>query len=215
MTINPTNKRNSRFFFSTLLLAFVAGLDAINVNCEYKVTTIETFGPLNKPYQCAAKDLDVEGHATVDKVAGTHVAAKTDDDVKLISMKKIKCERIPKDFNKHFKNLEGIFAFSMGLKTVVKDDLVGYNKLKYLDMSHNHIQTLPSNLFEGNPDLEWIDFADNKLYQVGKNLLTPLTKLNYADFQSNRCVDFRAWDKGNLRELSLALRNVKCKLNDV
>lgn len=65
-------------------------------------------------------------------------------------------------------------------------------------------------------ELEWIDFSDNKLQQIGVNLFAPITKLRYADFQNNYCVDKRAFDKGSaqLRELQLALRNVRCKLND-
>lgn len=133
----------------------------------------------------------------------------------MISIKQIKCDRIPKNFQKYFKNLEGIFAFSTGIKTLVKADLDAFPKLKYLDVGFNNLATLPSNLFENNPNLEWIDFSDNKLRNIGVNLLNPLTKLNYADFQSNRCVDKKAQDKTNVRELQLALRNVQCKLNDV
>lgn len=197
-----------------LFLTFVGGLNAVTVTCEFYVTGRETFGPLNKPYQCAAKDLNVVGHATVDKIAGNHLTGKTHDDTKLLSMKKIKCERLPKNFDKFFPNLEGIFAFSTGMKTVTKDDMEVFPKLKYLDMSNNKIDTLPSNTFENNPDLEWIDFSDNWLRHIGVNLLNPLTKLNYADFQSNRCVDKRAWDKNNLHELELELKKVSCKLND-
>lgn len=178
------------------------------------MTGKETFGPLKSPYQCAAKDQNVQGFGTVDNVIGTHQPGKTNDDTKLISIKKIKCDRMPKHLNKYFANLEGIFAFSTGIKTVVKEDLDVFTKLRYLDMGFNNLDTLPSNLFEGNPDLEWIDFADNKLRNIGVNLLNPLTKLNYADFQSNRCVDKRAMDKTNLHELQLALRSFQCKLND-
>lgn len=134
-----------------LLLAFTSGFEAVNINCDFYVTGREIFGPLDKPYQCKANDLEVSGHGKVDKVAGTHVASKTDDDVKLISLKQVKCERLPQDFHKFFKNLEGVFAFSMGLKTVIKEDLQGFSKLKYLDMGFNQLKTLPSNLFEGNP----------------------------------------------------------------
>lgn len=198
-----------------VLLTIASSLDAVTVNCEFYLTKLETFGPLSKPYQCAAKDLNLVGHATVDKVTGSHITSKSGDDTKLLSMKKIKCERLPKNFNKFFPNLEGIFAFSTGMKTVKKEDLDVFPKLRYLDMAFNKIDTLPSNLFEGNPDLEWIDFSDNWLRNIGVNLLNPVTKLNYADFQSNRCIDMKAQDRTNLRELLPALRSLQCKLNDV
>lgn len=139
---------------------------------------------------------------------------KTDNDTKLINIKQIKCDRVPKNFHKYFANLEGIFAHSTGMKTVEKDDLSVFPKLKFLDMSFNKINTLPSNLFEGNPDLEWIDFADNLLRNIGVRLLDSIPKLNYADFQSSRCVDFRAWDKSNLPELQRSLKNIQCALYD-
>lgn len=199
------------------LLSFVCSLDAVTVDCEYKTQGFfETYGPLKKVYHCAAKDLRIEGsQATVDKVSGTHLTGKTSPDTKLINIKKIKFERMPKDFNKFFPNLEGIFAHSTGMSIVLKEDLVGFPKLRYLDMSFNKIKTLPSNLFEGNPEVEWIDFSDNLLRHIGVNLLNPLTKLDFANFESNTCVDRRAQDRQNLRELSLELRKVSCKLNDV
>lgn len=196
-------------------MAFATGLDAIVVNCEFYVTSKETFGPLQHPYQCKAKDLNVVGYATVDKINGNHLTGKTHSDTTLINVRKLKFDRLPKGFDTFFKNLEGIFAFSTGMKTVVKDDMVVFPKLRYLDMGFNHITTLPSDTFEGNPELEWIDFSDNKLQNVGVNFLVPMTKLNYADFQSNRCVDKRAWDKTNLHELELVLKGIKCALNDV
>lgn len=196
------------------MLTFVLASDAINVNCDFYVTGRETFGPLKNPYQCAAKDQKVSGHGSVDKVLGTHVASKNDTDTKLISLKKIKTERLPKNFHKFFPNLEGIFAFSMGLKTVVKDDLKDFPKLRYLDMGFNRLDTLPSNLFDNNLELEWIDFSDNLLRNIGVKLLDTLPKLDFANFEGNRCVDRRAQNKNNLHELELVLKSIECRLDD-
>lgn len=188
---------------------------AINVSCDFSEARGTTHGPLKKPYQCKAKSLTISGHEKVEKVSGGHQAGKTNDDVKLINIKEISSEQMPVNFQQHFKNLEGIFAFSMGLKKLVKDDLSAYSKLKYVDFSSNKIVMLPSNLFQGNLELEWIDFSSNYLQQIGVKLLDPLTKLNYADFESNRCIDFRAWDKINIeRELKKELKAIKCALHD-
>lgn len=188
---------------------------AINVNCDFSEAKGTTHGPLKKPYQCKAKSLTLSSQEKVDKVNGGHQRGKTNDDVKMINIKEISSDRMPLDFQKHFKNLEGIFAFSMGLTKLMKEDLNAYSKLKYVDFSSNKIVTLPSNLFDGNHDLEWIDFSSNYLQQIGVKLLDPLTKLNYADFESNRCIDFRAWDKTNIeRELKKELKAIKCALHD-
>lgn len=206
-------------FFSVFLTGFASLIFsqslAINVSCDFSEARGTTHGPLKKPYQCKAKSLSVSGHQKVEKVSGGHERGKTNDDVKLINLKEISTERLPGDFQKHFKNLEGIFAFSMGLTKLVKEDLSSYPKLTYVDFSSNKIVTLPSNLFEGNLKLEWIDFSSNYLQQIGVKLLDPLTKLNYADFESNRCIDYRAWDKTNIeRELKKELKAIKCALHD-
>lgn len=202
--------------FVALLLSIACGLDAVTVNCEYKNKGFfETFGPLKTVYQCVAKDLKVEGsQVTVDKIAGSHLTSKSDTNVNMINIKKIKFEQMPKGFSKFFPNLQGLFAHSTGMSIVVKEDLVGFPKLRYLDMSFNRIKTLPSNLFEGNPELEWIDFSDNLLRHIGINLLNPLTKLDHANFESNTCINMRAQDKENLKELKPQLKKIECQLND-
>lgn len=212
--INNLKQKYFSLVFAAIISIISTQTFAINVNCDFSDSKLETYGPLKNVYQCKSKSLSVSGHQKVEKVNGVHQGIKKNDDVKLINIKQIKSERMPSEFDKHFKNLEGIFASSMGLKTLVKDDLSSYPKLRYVDFGFNKIVTLPSNLFENNPDIEWIDFSDNYLQNIGVNLLNPLTKLNYADFQSNRCVDFRAWDKTNLKELQFALKAVKCALND-
>jgi Leucine-rich repeat (LRR) protein len=167
------------------------------VTCVYS-THATNLGPLSRPYQCTASEQPVRGLVAVDHVVGGHAAGKTSDDVKVLNVKSIKSDRIPVGFEKHFRNVEGVFAFSSDKTELLKADLAGFPKLRYLDISWNRIVNLPSDVFEDNLQLEWIDLSDNRLKLVGLDLLNYNTKLHYANFGNNRCIDELARDKTDI-----------------
>lgn len=175
----------------------IGSSDAIAVNCQYGVHATN-YGPLTRPYQCKASDQPVTGHVIVESVQGGHQSGKNNDDVRVVNIQSIKCARIPSDFYKHFKNIEGIFAFSSEKTILFGEDLKPFYKLKYLDISFNRITHLPSDAFEGNPLMEWIDFSDNKLKLVGLNILDPIPNLHYANFATNICINELGRDKTDI-----------------
>lgn len=156
-----------------------------------------------RPYQCKAVNHPVSGRVNVERVSGSHESNKNNDDVKVLNIQAIKCAQIPSGFENSFKNLEGIFAFSSEKTILLGEDLRPFTKLKYLDISWNRIQNLPSDLFDSNPQLEWIDFSDNKLKLIGLNILNSLPKLHYANFATNICINELGRDKTDIE------RNIK------
>jgi hypothetical protein len=148
---------------------------------------------------------------SVDNVSGTHTASKSNDDVKVVNIQAIKCAQIPSGFEKFFKNLEGIFAFSSEKTILVKNDLKSFQNLKYLDISWNRIENLPSDVFEDNLQMEWIDLSDNRLKLIGLDILNPLKKLHYANFGSNRCIDSLARDKTDIERSLKKLLVLNCQ----
>lgn len=155
-------------------------------------------GPLSRPYLCTVAEQPVRGLVSIDNVIGKHEGSKSNDDVAVVSVKNINCDRLPSGLEKYFRNLQGIFAFSSQKKELLRDDLERFPKLKYLDISMNYIQKLPSDVFEGNPQIEWIDISDNRLKLVGLDVLNGLRKLHYANFQQNLCIDELANDRTDL-----------------
>lgn len=184
--------------------------EAINLNCQYSIHATN-YGPLSRPYQCKASDQPVTGHVNVDSVNGAHQSVKTNDDVKVINVQSIKCARIPSGFENHFKNIEGIFAFSSEKTILLGDDLHLFPKLKYFDISFNRITHLPSDVFQYNPLMEWIDFSDNRIKLVGLNILDPLPNLHYANFATNICINELGRDKTDISRNIKRLLKLNCQ----
>lgn len=131
--------------------------------------------------------------------------------MRVVNIQSIKCARIPSGFEKHYKNIEGIFAFSSEKTVLFVEDLKPFLKLKYLDISFNRITHLPSDVFEGNPLMEWIDFSDNKLKLVGLNILDPLPNLHYANFATNICINELGRDKTDISRNIKRLLRLNCQ----
>lgn len=185
----------------------------ITANCQYSVH-LTNFGPLSRPYLCTVSDQPVRGLVSVENVIGKHESGKTNDDVKVLSVKAIKCSKIPSGFEKYFKNLEGIFAYSSEKTILVNEDLAPFPKLKYLDISLNRITHLPTDVFEDNPLMEWIDISDNRLKLVGLDIFKPLKKLHFANFERNYCIDERARDKSEIERIFIKRLELKCQFGE-
>lgn len=142
---------------------------------------------------------------------GGHQSEKNNDDVTVVNIQSIKCARIPSGFEIHFKNIEGIFAFSSEKTILFGEDLKPFLKLKYLDISFNRITHLPSDTFVGNPLMEWIDFSDNKLKLVGLNILDPIPNLHYANFATNICINELGRDKTDISRNIKRLLRLNCQ----
>ncbi|KAG5668137.1 hypothetical protein PVAND_016089 [Polypedilum vanderplanki] len=185
--------------FTTIFILLIAikFSSSTTVKCDFSIHHTN-LGPLLHPYQCTASVEPSRAAVTVDNVVGGHQERKTDDDVILINIKSIKSSRIPPGFDIYFRNVEGIFAFSSDKTELLKEDLMNFPKLRYLDMSTNRLRNLPSDVFEDNLQMEWIDLSENRIKYVGLDILEPLKKLHYANFGSNICIDELARDKSDI-----------------
>lgn len=153
----------------------------------------------------------MSGRVNVERAIGSHESGRSNDDVKVLNIQAINCAQIPSGFENSFKNLEGIFAFSSEKKILVADDLRPFTKLKYLDISFNRIENLPSDVFASTPQMEWIDFSDNRLKLVGLNILDSLTKLHYANFATNICINELGRDKTDIERNIKRLLRLNCQ----
>jgi hypothetical protein len=116
---------------------------------------------------------------------------------------------MPKGLEKLFPQIEQIYIWSSKLKELTKEDLAPFPILKNLLIHYNDLETLPSNLFEANPELIHVRFESEKLKFVGENILSPLKKLTLADFSDNPCINMKAWTKAEIPALIAELHN-KC-----
>lgn len=181
-------------FIAICYLVFCENIvDAITVECEYIVWRSE--------YTCKLAAQNISGHENVTHVNGNHDPGHTNEDVKRIDFQRMKFDRMPKDFNKFFTNVERIYLSDTGLKKIFKEDLENFSKLLQLYAYDNELESLDSNLFERNPNLEWLDLSKNKLESIGADLLKPLTKLGRAYFEYNPCIVKNAETKSEVEAL--------------
>jgi Leucine-rich repeat (LRR) protein len=107
-----------------------------------------------------------------------------------------------------FPNLEALQISHSKLKKVEKRDFEQFPKLIEFSSNTNDIESVPSDLFEGNLELKSFSFLENKITHVGHNLVTPLKKLEYASFAFNQCIN-DSYEKSQISSLAADLK-AKC-----
>ncbi len=121
---------------------------------------------------------------------------------------------IPREILKEFPNLNGLVFHNCNLPVIKNDlfpkdfkvvELLAFgksqivsieplafqhlNNLKWLRVWNNHIQSLPVNLFQSNPNLIYLGFYFNKINSVNPDFFKNLKQLKFVDFEGNPCVD--------------------------
>lgn len=96
-------------------------------------------------------------------------------------------EYFPRGLHIIFPNLKIVSITSSRLKEISREDLVGLEKIEELQVSHNQLRSLPSNLFEGMKELTTVSFFNNKLMRLSSNILIPIVNNNLkkVDFRLN------------------------------
>lgn len=123
----------------------------------------------------------------------------------------------PRDLAMIFPNIDHI-AINGGLQQISKDDLAGYENLKFLDLQGCEIKTVPNDLFVNTPKLEVVYFSYNRIAIIGQDLLDPLQNLKYIDFRGNVNID-EVYDEDKGTELTLdglkKIINEQCGVSNV
>jgi hypothetical protein len=177
------------YFLLAILLHVENSAQGISVECKFQ--DLNWGDVIGTVYTCWLQPQTISGHQTITEVTGTHLTGRTNNDVKGINSYDgaFKCDRIPKNFNNFFPNIEAIYFVQSGLKMLTKEDLKQFPKLKILYVHYNDLESLDGDLFEFNTELEEIYFSNNKLKSIGSDLLKPLTKLIWAQFSGNPCTN--------------------------
>lgn len=140
-------------------------------------------------------------------ITGQHEEIKSNDDVKQLMIKKQACPYLPLNIGSFFKNLEIFYVMNSNVYHLLKGDLEGLTQLKIFDVSHNPIEQLGRDFFEGHASIEVISFYDCHLKLIDPTALDPLKNLSEAYFNMNSCIDFS--DKFNIDGLKVEIRD-KC-----
>lgn len=182
-----------------LLAAFTS---AVEIQCEYRnlTWTVGTF------YSCWATVVSVANPTIVTDITGTHVAGKTNADVKAFYTSSHKIlTKIPSGIESFFPNLE-VFEWTFGnISTIDSNTFTPWPNLLRIDLGWNKIVSLDGNLFQYTRKLQLIFLNLNSLEHVGHDLLTFLTDLTWVSFSSNPCINMNADTPQKLRELRTQL----------
>ena len=193
-----------------LLLCGVLNVNGIDLQCT-NTTLINSF-EFSTRTGCRVSNVNIQSRGQViTSVNGQDLTSFTGSSsisYKSIEIKHREVHFIPQGLGEFFPDLEGLDISSSQTKEVTKSDFDQFPKLKELYLYFTNIQSLPADLFEGNPELLYIYLGHNKLTHVGKGILTPLKKLHSAYFSSNPCTDIYVFnDRSKIPTLVTALES--------
>lgn len=167
-----------------------------DIACFYNIKHFHERVPV---YTCGLLKRDIICATTF---SGEHFSDRVNADVRGVALAHCTFPSgFPRNLAVIFPNLDHI-AINGGLTAISKDDLSGFENLKFLDLQGCEISSLADDVFENTPNLEVIYFSFNQLSTIGPNLLEPLKKLKYIDLSGNANID-AVYDEDKADILSL------------
>lgn len=164
-------------------------------------------------YRCTAENLTTDAkYIRINKVLGTHVGNKSNDQVTELSFRNSTYKFIPRNIFEMFVNLrtlevcgtvlevieEEMFDGALKLQKLLMDSneiriivtraFRGLSKLKLLSLEQNQINSLPWDIFEDLMSLQILRLSHNHLTKLDANLLRNNSKLLQINFDNNEIV---------------------------
>ena len=135
-------------------------------------------------YRCLITNREIPVNKKL-KLIGQHENNKTNENVTHVEFNNCKVKKIPQDLMKTFSNLKVLNILNSELRTICKEDLIGYENVERLICDFNEIEYLPGNLFEDFQNLELISFRGNELKIIEPNILDSLQNLQHVNIRDN------------------------------
>lgn len=156
-----------------------------------------SYTSLSSVYECDAKVIFNYEQSKVTGVTGNHKQNRTNNDVNFLHIREQNLQSLPKEIEKFFPNLKGIYASNNKIKFIAKDDLKVFPNLQYVNLYANDITSLDDDLFSASSNLQVISFELNKIKQIGINTFKHLTNLQHLWLDGARnCIS----DNANTRD---------------
>lgn len=180
-----------------------------SLSCEYSVFS---------DYSCRLIIFNPNGLDNFDKIEGTHMEDKTDDDVKemdnyfyrnhistnipsiicvqfenleRIELRYLEIQNIDENSFKNCKNLSWLDLEHNAISTIPEDTFSANTELKRLILSFNQLTTLPDNLFKNQQNLEFLNLGVNNLSNRLDNIFNPLINLTYLNLSGNQITSLK------------------------
>lgn len=158
---------------------------SVEITCAYQKTSWVYIGD---HYQCEVIVIRVdEPNEVVQAINGTHMAGMTADDVRSIYITDKILRFFPKGFDTFFKNIESIQIYNSKLRSITKEDLRPFPRLKDIYLQMNRISVLGADLFHFNPELRRMFFDFNRIRVISSDIFDPIDDLDSFHFTGNIC----------------------------
>lgn len=158
--------------------------ESVTIDCKYKMEKNSQINvpeehketlPLN--YSCHAKISEkCDASNVVIGVSNNHTKKKSLSDVRYLDFFNRSVPEIPTSLEKFFPDIQAFSVWYAGLKKVSKK-VLKYPKLILLNLSHNNLESLDSDLFEFVPNIDILFLDHNPMSHVGLNILDSLHHL--------------------------------------
>jgi len=196
----------------------------MSLTAVFKTIESEVFFSAGNEYQCQISNQLIPD--VISEIVGKHESSyspmsyfdsmsdyDSNEDVKEVKFFKCELSRLPQGLTKIFPNMKNLVISDSSLKTVTKDDLAEYSKLKKICFNKTKIEFLPGNLFEDFKHLEEIRFSENPIKIIDPTILEGLKKLQAVDFRNEIYHSYyeRTYNGTGLRNVKEELRQVFCK----
>jgi Leucine rich repeat len=155
------------------------------------------FGQWQTFYVCNATLSNVHQSRTLTSVSGTHGVGQTNDDVNMVLIDGARncanLDFVPQGMTAFYKNLISILILSCAdIRVINSDDLTGYPRLQYFELTNSRLERIPGDYFRSNPGMRVINFNSNMITRVGYSLLDHLSNLERVSFNQNVCINASA-----------------------
>jgi hypothetical protein len=181
--------------FLSLILAINCTY-AVNIDCNHQQNVWVPFGILS---ECLAYNvISKEPGQVLDSVQTYNSLS---DFKSFYIYKSPLCYFLPSGITEKFENLEVLVLAHTGLRSITKDDLKPFSKLRGLYIDYSKITSIHGDLFINNKNLEELSLQQNGIKYVESDSFKSLRKLTSFSFERNDCYDGKANGRDNVNDL--------------
>lgn len=183
----------------------------VSRKCPPSIEVYCTFGDYEfadgSYYTCSVRFwIVVIDYMTVSNFEGRHDGRKNCH-VQGLVVDEMTTKFFPTNLAYHFPKLTAIEVIGGKMSRLERRDLKPFPHLKVLWLPRNNIETLSSDVFEGNLKLEKISFYENKLKFIGSGILQPLQHLKYINLELNECI-------GSFSSAQNCIKNIEREIHE-
>lgn len=193
---------------------FLNSSSAIVIDCKFNSDT--SYAIIGNAYQCVVQDnlsTIPREDLVIESAKGTHVASKTNDDVKSLQVYDKGVHFVPRGLERVFKNLRSIYIHLSNIQEVRQADLKPLPELIYFQIRDSELRFIEDGTFDFNPKLECVWFINNKIFHFDTNVFKNLNKISWLGLASNLCMNVNV--QGNLADAKSLIDSIKVKCFDI